>query len=155
MTQRRCTEKFPPQISIIRKDSIVTKDTVIYRDRIVHDTIPADTMNESKPLPPTTDPKIKELKSSVVHLENDYATAKAWIEGWQLILELIQKGQVIDRILKDAEKETRHWRELYESEIKKEIVNIKYIPLFVKILAWIGASVIIGVVVYIVLKLKL
>jgi len=48
-TQRRCFEKFPPQV--ITKDSIIQKDTTIYRDTTI--TIPGDTViiEDSIPCP--------------------------------------------------------------------------------------------------------
>jgi hypothetical protein len=132
VTQRRCNAKFPPQTSVIVKDSIITKDTIIYRDKIVPYYIKGDTVFAEKKVPVTVD-------ISPVWAQNDYATASAWIEGSRLKLQLIQKDQVIKIIIDSAFKEVSHWKEKFSSkEVTKIPEPVKYIPNIVKFFAWIG-----------------
>ena len=136
-TQRRCTAKFPPQVTTVTKDSIITRDSVVYRDRIVLDTIKGDTVYTEVTLPATTDPRMKALKTAKLNAENEYASASAWIENMQLKLELRLKEQVIERKLKDAEKETMHWKELYHTVLTKETPKpVKYKPLAYRVGFW-------------------
>jgi hypothetical protein len=154
-TQKICQRKYPPQIITNIKDSIITRDSIVYRNRIVHDTIPADTIKTEIQLPATSDPKLINLKTEKIHLENDYASADAWIENWKLKLELRQKDTVINRILLNAEIEKNHWMEMYYKEVIKEKSKPeKYIPKFVKIMAWAGGVLIFLLIGFIIMKVK-
>jgi hypothetical protein len=61
VTQKRCLQKFPPQI--ITKDSTVIKDSTIYRDTTI--TIPGDstTIHDSLPCPDVKYHKVAKSKS--------------------------------------------------------------------------------------------
>ena len=119
-TQKRCLTKYPPVTSIERHDTTIYRDTIIYHDRTVYDTIQADTVFAKRILPINIPGTFEPIV-----LENDYARAMAWVEGRLLKLELTQKEQVIKRILRNAEKQEKYWREKYES-VKITEVHTEY-----------------------------
>ena len=149
-SQKRCAIKFPVTPEIVRHDSIVYKDTIIYHDRVIHDTIYPDTV--------FSEGKVRIIKdapiSEVVRAENEYAVAKAWVENKKLKLQLEQKGQVIDRIIENAEKETIHWKEEYHSLKETKVTVEKYIPKIYKASLWILIIIVILTVGFIYLKIK-
>ena len=148
-TQKRCIRKFPPQTVIERTDSIVMRDTIIYHDRVIRDTIEADTVFIEKVISIPG-----EINISPVEAENRYSRAKAWIENQRLKLQLETKEQVIQKILKDAEKETIRWKEMYYSEITKES-QIVYKPKKIhKISMWLSGIFILLSALFIYLKIK-
>ena len=118
---KRLQRKCPPEVIRERYDSIITKDTIIYRDKLIEIPIPGDTVYAEKKVPVKED-------ISPIWLQNDYASATAWVSDSKLKLELIQKEQVIRAIIDSAEKEVRHWKEKYTTDKLVEIVKEKYIP---------------------------
>ena len=149
VTYKRCNAKFPPQASVIIKDSIITKDTVIYRDKIVLFAIKGDTVFAEKKVPITVD-------ISPVWAQNEYATASAWVQDSKLKLQLIQKDQVIKIIIDSAYKESKYWKEKYTNE--KQVITLpapppeKFVPKFIKFLAWVGGVFLLGVILYVAYK---
>jgi len=147
VTQKRCLKKFPPETIIERHDSIVIHDTTIYKDVVIYDTIPGDTQYVEKIIP---------IKENVVILpverENAYARAKAWVEDTKLKLELIQKEQEIQRIIKDANKETKYWRYKYTTESIKNTQVVYQARNIHKAALWFSAIVILLFVLFIVNK---
>lgn len=149
---QRLAKKCPPKIEYIRYDSIVNRDSIVYRDRIIRDTIPPDTVSTEVLIEvPANCPSINIRR---IHVDGKYAEADAWVQNSMLKLELRQKEQVIEKILKDAEKETTHWRELYTKELTKETTQVKYIPKLYKIAFWYMLLSIIGISVFVGLKLR-
>jgi hypothetical protein len=146
VTQRRCNAKFPPQTSVIIKDSIITKDTIIYRDKIVPYYIKGDTVFAEKKVPVTVD-------ISPIWTQTEYASASAWVEGSRLKLQLIQKDQTIKIIIDSAFKEVSHWQEMYNNKEVTKVVTEKYIPKIVKVFAWIGGIFLVLVIFYIAYKI--
>ena len=148
-TQKRCIRKFPPQTVIERTDSIVMRDTIIYHDRVIRDTIEADTVFLEKIVPIPAEVVIPPIEA-----ENRYSRAKAWIENQRLKLQLETKEQVIQKILKDAEKETIQWKEMYYSEITKQ-TQIVYKPKKIHIASmWFSGVVIVLILLWIANKIK-
>lgn len=148
LLQRYPLESSTDSVTII-KDSI----HVEYRDRIVHDTILGDTVYTDKVVSKVV--KTGLFRSDTAILENDYSVAKAWVQNAKLYSFLIQKDQVIDRILKDAERKETYWREQYNSVSTVTIPPpVKYIPPLVKYAAWgfLILLILIGIIIY--LKLK-
>jgi hypothetical protein len=132
VTQRRCNAKFPPQTSVIIKDSIITKDTIIYRDKIVPYYIKGDTVFAEKKVPVAFD-------ISPIWTQTEYASASAWVQDSKLKLQLIQKDQVIKIIIDSAFKEVSHWKEMYNNkEVTKVPPPEKYVPKITKFFAWSG-----------------
>ena len=154
----RLARKCPPQIETIIRDSIVFKDTIIYRDRIVEIEIPADTTTDTQDISPIlTSTYIegdKELNIDPIRIENDYAKASAWVESSILKLELIQKEQVIEKILEDAEKEVISWKEKYTNKEVTKIVTEKYIPKIYKISLWVCITLLGSIILYVVYRIK-
>jgi hypothetical protein len=127
VTQKRCYQKFPPQVVTIRHDSIVIKDSLVYRDRLVPYKIPGDTVWKEKPIPGIPE----KINVPPMKLENLYAEAQAWIENSMLKMSLRQKDQVINFRLDSADKERSHWEYLYKNE--KQTITlppVKYTPKF-------------------------
>ena len=77
-TQKRCLEKWPPQIDPI--DTVVVthvKDTTIYRDTTITIRIPADTVRDTVKI--EAKPK-SEYSADTARSETEYAKATAWIQ---------------------------------------------------------------------------
>lgn len=149
-SQKRCAQKYPVVAEVIRHDSVVYRDTIIFRDRVIYDTIRPDTVFAEGKIKIIRDAPI----SDTVRAENDYAIAKAWIEARKLKLQLEQKGQVIDKILKNAEKETIHWKEEYHSLEQTKVTVERYIPKVYKASFWILIILVILSVGFAYLKIK-
>lgn len=120
-TQRRCFEKFPPQV--ITRDSIIQKDTTIYRDTAI--TIPGDTVVISEKIPC---PDVKFSKS--VKSQKGSVTASATLRGGVLHIEC--KADSLQVVIKNLETKIRSL-EKYHTEVKivQAPPKIKY-----KVPAW-------------------
>ena len=149
---KRLARVCPPTIVRERYDSLIYRDSIIIKDRIVEIKIPADTVYKTKEVPVPYNVYV-----SPITAENDYARAHAWIEHSKIKLELIQKEQVIQKIIEGAEKETFYWKEKYEKERIVEVKEVKYTPKLVKILSWIGiiSIVILLTYIYIIIRKKI
>lgn len=146
-TLRKCNAKFPPQVSVIIKDSIITKDTIIYRDKVIPYYIKGDTVFAEKKVPITVD-------ISPVWAQNEYATASAWVQDSKLKLQLIQKDQVIKIIIDSAFKEVSHWKEMYNNkEVTKILPPEKYVPKIVKFFAWVGGILLVLIIGYVAVRI--
>lgn len=146
-TQKRCLTKYPPQTIIERSDSTIYRDTIIYHDRIVYDTIRADTVFIEKRIKVPS-----EFKTDPIEAENTYAIARAWIENQKLKLELTQKDQVIQRIIKNAEVQEKYWREQFYKEVTKETTTEYKTKRIHKIAMWLSGIVVLVLVLYIIRK---
>ena len=148
-TQKRCLTKYPPETIIERSDSIVFRDTIIYKDRVIRDTIQADTVFREKTI------KIPESVIILpVEAENKYARAKSWIENRKLKLQLETKSQVIERIIKNAEKQEKYWMDRYIKEKAKESYVVYRPKLIHKIAMWFSLSVILAFAIAIYFRFK-
>jgi len=138
VTQKKCLQKFPPQIIREVYDSIIIKDSIIYRDIEIEVKIPGDTIEVEKKVP------IKENISPVT-VENTYSSAKAWVENSKLKLQLIQKDQLIKYKVDSAIQVAKHWEYRWNIEKQKEVIKEKYIPKIYSIAfyMWIGVIVIV------------
>ena len=136
-TQKRCDRRFPPSTrdSVVIKDSIVIKekDSVVisYHDSTIvtegvagQDSIPCNENSKTK-IVRGGDTFIIEVKDGKVHLKYDL---KGTISRYSK--KEVDRSQVKETT-KDKSKAEFH---------EKTIVRVQqYIPLWVKILAWIGA----------------
>lgn len=152
VTQKKCLQKFPPQIIRERYDSIVIKDTIIYKDRIRVIVIPADTVYKDREIPGI----LPSITTKPMVLENDYVIAKAWIQNSRLKMQLEQKGQVLKFKLDSADKEVRHWKFEYLKikEFGTQIIKERYIPKIYKYALYFSILVIIIIGVWVFFKIK-
>jgi hypothetical protein len=148
VTQKKCNQKFPPNVVTFYKDSIVIKDSLIYKDRIVPYKIPGDTVWQEKPIPVPV-----ELKVDPVYADNTYASAKAWIENARLKLQLTQKDQVIMFKLDSADRVAKHWESRWQNERQTiTLPPVKYTPKFWIITGCLFMGSLLAVIAYIILK---
>jgi hypothetical protein len=153
VTQRRCTEKFPPQISsdTFIKDSVRTETK--YRDTTIYIPIPGKVVHDSIPIPIPC-PEAKKIVSDTIRTETEFAIAKAWIEGDELHIELEQKDTSYKADIKNAIRERDYYKYLYEKSNTKQVQIVKHVPLFWRIAGWIGISFVIGFCVFLYVKIK-
>ena len=151
-TQRKCLRKYPPQTStvIVYRDSIHTE--VKYRDTTIFVKIPGQTITDTI-FVPVNSPGPSYVPDTA-RAENTYSIAKAWLDWPQIRLNLFQKPQTIEILLKNAIKERDTYRELYENEKSKEVQIVKETPKFWKITGTIGMGFLLAVLVWLVMKLK-
>ena len=148
VTQRKCLKRFPPSVEVIKKDSIVYKEKVVIRDTTIFIKLPADTIKAeieipvTKILPPVT-------------LETKYAKATASIDflKGKIRLILVQKDAEIQLHIDSAKIETTYWKEKYQNDRIKEVVNVPFVPKYVKVFAYFGLVCLIFIIAYIVLKI--
>jgi len=95
-----------------------------------------------------------EFKTDPIEAENTYAKARAWIESQRLRLELTQKDQVIQRVLKNAEVQEKYWREQFYKEVTKETVTEYKTRGIHKIAMWFSVIVILISTLYILYRIK-
>ena len=152
VTQRRCNRKFPPQTStvIVYRDSIHTE--VKYRDTTIFVKIPGQTITDTV-FVPVNSPGPSYVPDTA-RAENTYSIAKAWLDWPKIRLNLFQKPQTIEILLKNAIKERDTYRELYEQEKSKEVQIVKEVPKFWKITGSIGMGFLLAFIVWLVMKLK-
>lgn len=90
VTQKRCFEKFPPQLIV--KDSIVYRDTTIYIDTTI--TIPGETivLIDTLPCPITGKYRAKGKRGSVdVDIVNGVMTVKSTCDEYQHKISLMKR----------------------------------------------------------------
>lgn len=106
VTQRKCFEKFPPQI--ITKDSVVFKDTTIYVKQKIF--IPGDTVSFTDTIPC---PDVQYHK--VVKSTSGRTTAKVDIEKGKLSVDC--QVDSLNKVI-DSLKVQLQMKESYHSEVK-------------------------------------
>jgi len=142
VTQRKCLKRFPPVPEIVIKDSIVYKDKIVIRDTTVFVRLPGDTINAEVQIPVT-----RILPPVTVETKYAKATASMYMDRIKLLL--IQKDAEIEVQISKAIREATFWRERYEKDKQKIIVEKKFIPKYVKYLAYFGAVCLIFIIAYI------
>lgn len=131
VTQRRCYNKFPPDVMIIRKDSIIRTTNTVFRDTTIYIQLPAEVKYSTD----TVTIVNGIIQSSKSHLFTSFADSWAWVQNGRLYHDLVQKDTLIGYEVKDAIRMTWERAEQYYSETKKTVVTEKYVPLFYKIMA--------------------
>lgn len=152
ITQNKCNRKFPPEVMIIRKDSIFRETKTIIRDTTIYYHLPADTVMDS--IKVYIDRKTGFVNSEVSHLSNKYANSLAWISKSQLHHKLMQNDTSIQITIKDAIQTTWSSAERFYNQSETKIVEKKFVPLFYKLLSWVGAIALIYLIVKAVLFVK-
>lgn len=137
VTQKACDRKFPPQESVIVKDSIATRDSIIYKPVDVPVYIKPDTVVKSDTVIIESDTKLPNSKP--VYAETEFSKATAQVKSGKLTLTLIQKDTMFK--VQAMAKEAYYWKEKYYSEASKEVVEKKVIPKFYNIMTWVGVTI--------------
>jgi hypothetical protein len=126
-SQRWCEKHYPEQPSVVIKDTVIYREKLVYRDttirieipgKVVHDSIIIEVPQPSKP--------VQQISSKKLTRETDFAAASAWVKGGILYLDLVQKDTVIQRVIKEALKESTYWKDKYHSETTKLAGEKKY-----------------------------
>ena len=143
VTQRRCLEKFPPDVDTVYQ----VNDTTIYRDTTIYVHIAGDTVyNEVIIEVPVEVPAGEIYVSDTAITETEFARGKAWVEktpdGNQVIKqELIQKETDLPVRLDSAIAQRDRFERMYVTEVFKE--PVKHIPLWIKIVLGLAILIII------------
>jgi hypothetical protein len=82
VTQERCLKRFPVEI-----DTVYSKD-VVYRDTVIERIIPGDTVFKVKPV-------YESVMLDPVKARTELAEARAWVDGEDLSLSLVQFDSVM------------------------------------------------------------
>jgi hypothetical protein len=129
-TLDKCNRKYPPVESSSVKDSIVTETITKYKDSLIYLRLDPDTITliSTEYISDPDNPKLIYIDS--ISAENKFSQAWAWVEKSSLGLSLVQKDTTLEFLLDDAVRETEHWKQLYHSEIKKEVKVVRFIPKF-------------------------
>src|SRR4030042_4401962 len=149
VTQRRCNYRFPPKNDTIRLESV--RDSIIVKDTTIYIQLPGEIVRDSVPIP--CPPPPPSYIPERVTAETSLAKASAWWSYPVIKLELIQKDTTIEKRLAGALQESHHWKTEYE-KIRITPAPVKYIPGIYKISLWLWIGVIIGGIIFIVLKKK-
>lgn len=99
-TQKRCEQKFPPQI--VRTDSVITKTQTIYRDTTIFVYLPGDTVYDTVHV--ILRDGIANSRASI-H-ESDLAWSKAQVVDGVLIHELRMKDTALAVMIENAIRES-------------------------------------------------
>lgn len=145
VSQKRCNSKFPPQTVTIIKDSI--RFETIYKDTTIFVTLPVqkvtvfDTVYIKNGIV-----QFREVKAS-----SNYADARAWIGQNRLNLTVEDKDTTLQFRLDNALKMARYYEMKFNTE-QKTLPPEKFVPKWVKVLAWIGVFFLIGLVLWLIKK---
>ena len=137
-TQKRCSNKFPPAESS-RIDSVyIYRDVVRWKDTIIY-----------KELPPVVIERYASIKDTL-KLTGSYSEALSWVSGGD-ILGVLNEGKnpvKIEYKIKEVEVE----KEVFKTEYKEAIHEVRFVPKLVKILAHIGAASILSLFIYVLIR---
>jgi hypothetical protein len=126
----KCNRKYPPVESFEIKDSVVTETITIYKDSLIPYKVDPDTVTliayqyYSDPENPSL------IYIDSISVENEFSVAWAWVDQSNLGLSLVQRDTTLEFLLDDAVRETKYWKTLYHSELRKEVKVVRYIPKF-------------------------
>jgi hypothetical protein len=129
VTQRRCFEKFPPQVG-----TIVEYDTIVeYRVDTIELKIQGDTVYAIDTL--YVDVQGKPYSHGVIRADAEYAYSTAWAIGGKMYLQLIQKDTLIRQERDSMIASVNYYKTLYETSVITN--NVKKIPLIYRVLPFI------------------
>ena len=121
---------------------IILHDTIIYKDTVIYVEVPGKLIVDSVKIPYVV---VQKIKPYSIFLENTYASAKAYIEGKYLHLDLVEKDTTLAFKLDNAIKETRRYKELYEIE-KTNTIVIPEVVKKRKVIYWFLAGMMVAVI---------
>lgn len=130
-TMDKCNRKFPPVESFEISDSVVTETITVYKDSLIPYKLDPDTVTLYEYIYKVKDPENPSLIDiDSISLENEFSLAWAWVDQSNLGLSLLQRDTTLEFLLDDAVRETKYWKTLYHSELRKEVKVVRYIPKF-------------------------
>ena len=154
MTADKCNRRYPPAETLIIKDSIITNTTTVFRDTVVLLQLPPDTITvfSREYVRDTVDPSL--INIDTINSENDFSVALAWVNQSHLGLSLIQKDSGIMFLIDSAVRETAHFRELYHTQLNKQVKTVRYIPVFYRFCSYFFFITITALIVLVFFKLR-
>ena len=130
VTQKRCFEKFPPEVKTDTVFYEVVRDSIVYRDTTIILTLPGQTVIDSIFIKPGV------IETSPVILETELARAEAFYRTPKVYLKLVQKDTLIKIRLDSALKDAYHWKTQYYEILSQTIQKEKYIPEVYRVALW-------------------
>lgn len=150
VTQKTCNKKYPPQVTIITKDSIVVKDSVVYKLIDVPVYIKGDTIVKSDTIILKDGNNL--INSEPIYVETKFAKAIAQIKDSNINLKLIQKDTLFQ--VQILAKEAFYWKEKYNKEVNKEVITKKYVPKFYIVTSYAGIISLVLLIIWVIFKLR-
>lgn len=137
------------------KDSIIYNEVVIFKDTTIYDTTVIERVVEVKKTRVIN--KNKNINSKKVFSDLDFSYAWAQVINSKLHLYHKQKDSLIIKpiTLKNVIIERDKFKELYHSKIENNTITIKENTLFAKFCINFFFGVIIGLIIFLIIKLKL
>mgnify|MGYP001045473195 CR=1 FL=1 len=135
VTQRRCNDKFPPQVTVI--DSTTTRIVTEYRDTTVYVQLPGDTAYQSI----TIRDSAGQIVSGRSELRTSLAYSAAWINSGRLQHVLQQNDTLLPVTVENAIRVTWERAERFYSR-----QEVKATPIWPKIINRAMLFILIGVV---------
>jgi hypothetical protein len=132
-SKRWCVSHYSPGVDTVYKETV--RDSIIVRDTTIYIHLPGETVIDSVIIP-CPDPGPAYVPKRVT-AETELARAEAWWSYPVIKLVLIQKDTTITKRLDQAIREKYYWKTLYE-KITVRPEPVKFVPKFVKFLAWTG-----------------
>lgn len=121
-TQKRCAQKFPPEVSIITET--IVKDSIVVRDTTLYVNVPGDTVTIEKEVMVRSPAGNIPVTIDTMSISNDYATAYAWVNNSVM-------GMRIEPTLKLFElnfKFNERFKLTNTNKSRVEIHQVKYVP---------------------------
>jgi hypothetical protein len=147
-TYKRCTTRFPCMGDTVRIETI--RDSIVIKDTTIVIKIPGETVTNTVEIPcPDPGPAYVPKK---VHAETSLAYADAWFQYPNIKLVLVQRDTTIEARLESAIKEAYYWKTEY-TKISYVPAPVKFIPKFIKFLAWVGGIFLLSIIGYVTLKI--
>jgi hypothetical protein len=153
-TMDRCNRKYPPIESFQIKDSIVLNTITIYKDSLIPYALDPDTVTLIT-YKYYSDPVSPELISiDTIHVDNDFSHAWAWVDRSTLGLSIAEKDTTLQFYLDSSVRVTQHFKELYHSELRKEVKVVTKIPNFYRFcMSWFLVTAT-ALIIFLILKIK-
>ena len=147
VTQRRCLQKFPPEVKTDTVFYEVVRDSIVYRDTTIILTLPGQTVIDSIFIKPGV------VETSPVVLETALARAEAYYRTPKVYLKLIQKDTTIQVRLDSALRDAYHWKAQYYEILAQTLIKEKYIPEIYKIALWLVIGIAFSFIAYMLVKI--
>lgn len=151
ISERRCNKLYPPVPSTNTKDSIVTRDIIVYRDTTVYVPVASPPDTVEKVIKVTA--RHNKIYSDTIIAETKLAKAVAWVYSSKLNCRLTDKDTGVLVKLDSALVESKFYKELYHTELNREVNEVRYIPGFYRFCLWWFIGTVMFILIYIGLKI--
>lgn len=129
VTQKRCFEKFPPQVvTVVEYDTIVTYKSDTIQIHVKGDTV---VVTDTLIVPADGEP----FSADTIRAEVKYAFAGAWVSNGLLGLMLVQRDTMIVAERDSLISQISYYKKLYEQVIVEKPVN--KVPWYYRILPFV------------------